>query len=357
VAGRFGISAGRTALEQVRRVHPSQTPQPLPPGGPAVADAASLGVHDSAHLTFFVVGDSGGIANPTPQNAVSYAMQRSAAAPPAFVYHVGDVVYFHGEPANYTQQFYEPYGHLAAPILAIPGNHDGDVARDDAGQATGRAPLDAFMANFCAAKAGAPAGDLELEYGRHTQTQPWCDWTPALRAITIIGLYTNVPEGGHLEPRQTAWLVEQLRVAHPQQPLVVALHHPCFSVDAHHGGSARMADALTAAFRSAGRYPQMVLSGHVHDYQRFTWKLDGHTIRTIVVGSSGYHNLHRLAADARPGMDLGNGVTFEYGDASEYGFLTLSVKSGRISGTYTGVKPGTMPDGSDARVTVDKDTF
>jgi hypothetical protein len=322
-----------------------------------VADAASLGVHEEAALTFFVAGDTGGVVNPVPQNAVSYAMQRSPAGPPAFLYIVGDVVYFHGEPANYPPQFYEAYGHLAAPILAIPGNHDGDVARDDAGVATGRAPLDGFMANFCAAAPVAPPGDPGLEFGRHTQTQPWCDWTLALTALTIIGLYTNVPEGGHLEERQTAWLVEQLGAAPADRPLIVALHHPCFSVDAHHGGSARMADALTAAFRSAARYPAMVLSGHVHDYQRFTWTLDGHTITTVVVGNSGYHNLHQLARDATPGSDLGGGVTFEYGDASEYGFLTLAVDGERISGTYTGVKPGTMADGSDARVTSDKDSF
>jgi hypothetical protein len=33
------------------------------------------------------------------------------------------------------------------------------------------------------------------------------------------------------------------------------------------------------------------------------------------------------------------------------------VTGGRISGSYTGVKPGVMPDGSDAKVTAGKDTF
>jgi hypothetical protein len=83
----------------------------------------------------------------------------------------------------------------------------------------------------------------------------------------------------------------------------------------------------------------------------------GHTITTIVQGNSGYHNLHKLAADAKPGLDLGNGVTFEYGDDAGYGFLTLTVSQGKISGTYTGVRPGTMPDGSDATITPGKDSF
>jgi hypothetical protein len=56
-------------------------------------------------------------------------------------------------------------------------------------------------------------------------------------------------------------------------------------------------------------------------------------------------------------MDLGGGVTFDYGDASEYGFLVLTVGGGQISGEYVGVSPGTMPDGSDAKVTPEKYKF
>jgi hypothetical protein len=68
-------------------------------------------------------------------------------------------------------------------------------------------------------------------------------------------------------------------------------------------------------------------------------------------------NLHLLASDAKPGAKLADGVVFDYGDASEYGFLALTVSGGKISGEYTGVAPGTMPDGSDAKVTPAKDAF
>jgi hypothetical protein len=81
------------------------------------------------------------------------------------------------------------------------------------------------------------------------------------------------------------------------------------------------------------------------------------SVRYVVIGNSGYHNLHQLASDASPGMDLGGGVTFDYGDASEYGFLVLTVGGGQISGEYVGVSPGTMPDGSDAKVTPEKYKF
>lgn len=59
----------------------------------------------------------------------------------------------------------------------------------------------------------------------------------------------------------------------------------------------------------------------------------------------------------KEGEEVADGVTFEYGDAKEYGFLKFTVSGGQISGSYTGVRPGTMPAGSDAAVSAAKDTF
>jgi hypothetical protein len=118
-----------------------------------------------------------------------------------------------------------------------------------------------------------------------------------------------------------------------------------------------MGDALDGAIQQAGRWPDLVLCGHVHDFQHFTRKTQDKDVPYVVIGNSGYHNLHQLASDAKPGMDLGGGVTFEYGDAKEYGFLVLTIGGGKISGEYVGVRPGTMPDGSDAQVTPNKYAF
>jgi acid phosphatase type 7 len=277
-------------------------------------------------------------------------MQRVSSAP-AFVYSVGDIVYFNADPSEYQPQFYEAYGHLAAPIVAIPGNHDGDTTDDPH-----RAPLDTFIANFCTSKPAIPPADPHLEFGRHTQTQPYCDWTLALSAVTITGLYTNVPSGGVLAASQIDWLTGELKDAPDDRPHIVALHHPPYSVDALHGGSQHMGAALDGAFRAANRAPNLVLSGHVHDYQRFTRTLGEWTIPYIVIGNSGYHNLHVLAA-AKPGEEVADGVVLDYGDASQYGYLALTVSGGKISGEYTGVTPGTMPDGSDATVIDAKDAF
>jgi hypothetical protein len=46
------------------------------------------------------------------------------------------------------------------------------------------------------------------------------------------------------------------------------MHHPIYSFDVFHCGSSKMADVLENAIRDTGRVPNLVLAGHVHDYQR-----------------------------------------------------------------------------------------
>jgi 3',5'-cyclic AMP phosphodiesterase CpdA len=158
-----------------------------------------------------------------------------------------------------------------------------------------------------------------------------------------------VPEGGHLETSQTDWLAQELAAADATKPLVVALHHPPYSVDQHHGGSARMGAALDAAFKTASRAPELVLTGHVHDYQRFTRQAFGKQITYVVIGNGGYSNLHALAADAKPGYQLAPDVTFEFGDDKNWGFLSFTAGAGKLSATYTAVaKDGTVTAGRDS---------
>lgn len=346
-----------TAVEQLQKTHPRHESkvQPLPGGSPGRASASDLGITEDPGdgISFYVIGDHGGVKAAGPQNAVSYAIQNEIAEKDAFVYSVGDIVYFYGERWEYPHQFYEPYAHVPVPIVGIPGNHDGDIK----GERTEREPLDGFMENFCDAKPSIPPTDPELEFGRHTQTQPYCDWTLDLKAVRIVGLYSNVVPGGHFEDSQTEWLTAELAAAPAGKPLIVALHHPPYSVDAMHGGSAHVGEVLDKAFDDSTRTPELVLSGHVHDYQRFSRRRGDHTISYVVIGNSGYHNLHVFARDAKQGEEVADGVTFEYGDAKEYGFLKLTVTGGKIAGSYTGVRPGAMPDGSDAAVSPAKDSF
>jgi hypothetical protein len=110
---------------------------------------------------------------------------------PSLFYHLGDVVYYDGESANYWPEFYEPYLNYHAPIVAIPGNHDGDV-----NPATGESSLQAFVRNFCSQSAVISPDNTEAP-GR-TMTQPNVFWTLNTPLVTIIGLYSNCPEGGQI---------------------------------------------------------------------------------------------------------------------------------------------------------------
>lgn len=342
---RFGIPAA-TAEEQLQKSWPPYAGvQPLPAGQGGRATAARLGIKDGPTLQFPVIGDSGGIADPNPQKHVAAALAAVSPAP-AFVYSVGDIVYFNGDAAQYVPQFYEPYAHVVAPFVGIPGNHDGDTTDDKT-----RKPLDTFMANFCAVSAGLPPGDPHNEYGRDTQVQPWCDWTLDSAAVTIIGLYSNVPSGGHFEAVQMSWLAAELAAADPAKPVIVTLHHPPYSIDAHHGGSAKMGAALDIAFEASKRCADLVISGHVHDYQRFTRSYWNRQIPYIVIGNSGYHNLHKFAPGATPGHPVkpsDTTVVYEAGDDANWGFLLLTASAAGIGGEYVRVSlAGTVTRGVD----------
>jgi hypothetical protein len=358
---RFGLSPDVKAADQLQKSWKESPLVVLPtPYAAALMTAEQAGIKDEATIRFIVFGDHGGVKAPGPQNAVAVAMEDELAdSAAAFVLSTGDIVYFNGDPSEYSPQFWEPYAHLPIPFIAVPGNHDGDASDGVAGSG-----IASFMANWCTASPEAPAGDAELEFGRHTQTQPSHDWALQLEAVTIIGLWSNVPSGGHLYADQVAFLEAQLKAAPTDKPLLLVVHHPPFSVDAMHGGCAELGALIDSAAVSAGSpWPTMVLSGHVHDMQVFsraqTGAVFGGAAKStyVVTGNGGYHNLHQLASDATPGEEVGGGVTFEYGDAAHYGFCVFTAGPSGLTFTYTQVTPGAMPDGSDAVVTPDAYAF
>lgn len=371
----FGIESG-SAKEQLQKHHTPSKPEPLPqPYAPASVEPAHLGIEDpGAGISFLVLGDVGGVKAPAPQNAVSVAMQRllGEGQAAAFALILGDVVYFNGQQVSivdgrqtgYGDQFYEPYAKLLKPIIAFPGNHDGEPEPQPEREAAGlpvEESLQGFRENFCTPAPEVPKDDPKLEYGRHTQTLPYVEWTLSLQAATIVAVYTNVPSGGHLEPEQVRRLTEELKNAPQGKPLIVGLHHPPYSVDSHHGGSKRMGEALDEAFQAAGRTPDLILSGHVHDYQRFTRTINGRQVPYIVAGNGGYHNLHKLAEGVTVGErveeEVEEGVFFNYGDDTRYGFLKLTIEGEGGKGEYIAVAPGEMPDGSRAESFLKQDEF
>lgn len=348
---RNGIEP-RTASEQAQRTAAAREvftfqPLPTPPGAaPYRLSTTALDIAPSGGTrTLHVIGDHGGIANPKPQGAVAAAMVADLSEHPevALCYSVGDLVYFNGAAGEYPPQFFEAYAHYLRTIVGIPGNHDGDPEED------GEASLQAFVKYLCDQQGPRLLPEM-AEFNRDTVQQPNVYWTLEDDAFTIVGLYTNVPSGGQVEADQAAWFEQELAAAPTDRPLIVALHHPPYSCDAMHGGSIHMGELLDKAFDSAKRCPQLVVSGHVHDYQRFERKAWGTTIPYLVIGASGYHHLHALAKEAHEGMAVTSDTTFEFGESQGWGFLRLVVGKQGVSGEYIGVD-------EDGTVTPALDTF
>ena len=274
-------------------------------------------------LRFHCVGDTGGWRDGHPQRHVATAMvdELNGPEPVHFFYHLGDVVYPHGEEAHYGAQFFAPYDAYAAPIFAIPGNHDGEAPADDP-----RGSLAPFLRTFCSP--APPLHDAAVQVRRAPAAQPHVHWTLVHDWVWIIGLYTNVPEDGEVDDAQLDWLTGELAAAPADVTLILAMHRPVYSVDVVHGSNLELGDALDACFARAGRAPDAVFGAHAHNYQRFTRRVDGRSIPYVVAGAGGFHERHRLGAGLPgtpvcfPGL---SDVTLEAHQAAAHGYMTVSV--------------------------------
>jgi predicted phosphodiesterase len=356
------------AEDQVQKQHPAGTQafQPLPAAtGPHpyrrdlrdIVDAATYAeIEQSGRMRFHLFGDCGGVKEPASQQIVADVMTRDfdTDPKPAFLYLCGDVIYYNGQAVDYYDQFYEPYVHYPAPIVAIPGNHDGD-ALDPSIEPS----LSAFVANFCSPTPVHSPDARDVE--RLTMTQPNVYWTLLTPVLTIVGIYTNVPEGGEVDATQAAWLAGELRDAPPALPLAVSLHHPIYSADVFHGGSKKMAALLDTATATAGRSPDVVLTGHVHNYQRFSRTVNGRTVPYVIAGAGGYWHLHAMAKDATgsrlqpPWTDPATGAILESYCDDRHGFLRINATATSLTGTYLSV-PRPQESWSNGPVTA-VDTF
>jgi hypothetical protein len=250
---------------------------------------------------------------------------------PAFFYNLGDVVYFNGESQLYDSQFYEPYQNYHATIFAIPGNHDGDNHTRPGDPVDTEPSLFGFMRNFCDTTSHHESSH------RATMTQPYVYWTLEAPFATIVGLYSNVD--GLLDARGTAeqqqWFEDQVSNAPSDKALIIAVHHPPYSLDTTHGGYPDIEIAIDRAIQASGRIPTLVLSGHVHSYQRFERDFGEKKVPYIVAGAGGYANtrrlIHKIESDEN-GQPLSAGFQTTHPDLKmmsnndeEPGFLRISV--------------------------------
>ena len=300
-------------------------------------------ITQSGSMSFHCMGDTGGVKNPEPQRLVERGLEQSlhsgniapslrgASMAPSFCYHLGDVVYYNGEVKEYFPQFYDPYEHYPLPILAIPGNHDGEPIDD---QAT---TLEGFYRNFLAVKGAKPGyTDESQDSGRPVMTLPFFYWTLTTPFATFIGLYSNVPEHGRIDDQQRAWFHSEMAAADPKKALIVAVHHPIYSFDDHHSGSPTMGKELEDAINTSRRVPNMVLSAHVHNYQRIERTAGAHVIPFFVIGNGGYWNLHHLAA-ANGYRDPETEARLMSSIDSRHGFMTFEISDSVINGHMTTV--------------------
>jgi hypothetical protein len=301
-------------------------------------------------ITFHAVGDTGAAKVNRAQtvlraiadeaevaDAMSAEVASGGTSAPAFFFHLGDVIYNFGEAQYYYDQFYEPFRAYDRPIFAIPGNHDGMVFGQSS-SAPQVPTLDAFLTNFCAATEGPSPDSGGLV--RSLMTQPGVYFTLDAPYVSIIGVYSNVldgpgvisSQGGHfpIVDDQLAFLVSELKRLAPDRnagnrAVIVAVHHPPLSADAQHAGSTGVQTDLDAACQEAGLWPDAVLSGHAHLYQRFTRIAGGNKKQTpyVVAGSGGFAITPPQAKLGPAPITVGD-HTLEVDPIVKFGYLTVT---------------------------------
>jgi hypothetical protein len=309
-----------------------------------IGDQASQEIQATGSMRFHAVGDTGKGAN-SPQGDVAEAMATdyNAAKPqtasPAFFFHLGDVIYGPGKDNAYRGEFYEPYVHYPGKIVAIPGNHDGEVfPKSDP------ATLKAFLNNFCAASPSVPA--IAGTIFRQTMNQPGVYWLLNAPFVDIVALYSNAAENpGFISgtipgPAQKAWLIQTLktiaaqRKAKPQErkALILATHHPPYTAGGHSPSTEMLAD-IDDACNKGGLMPDMFLSGHAHSYQRYTRDLTFNSralqIPYLVAGTGGINDqaVHSAAGKPKTGDH-----TFE-SSLQGYGYLLVEANATTLTAT------------------------
>ncbi|SEK26373.1 metallophosphoesterase family protein [Parapedobacter koreensis] len=286
-------------------------------------------------MSFHMIGDTGSVRHSAFQSLIATAMTRQAQADaltnerPAFLFHLGDIVYNHGEAREYAKQFFVPYEAYPGPIFAVAGNHDGDINPDSE---LIYQSLDAFMDVFC------DTYPRKIIFGngskRLSMIQPNVYWALETPIAHFIGLYANVTKHGTITADQRDWFIEELRYAdslRPDRAVIVCIHHAPYSADTNHGSSPAMIAFLESAFKTAGVKPDVVFSGHVHNYQRFTKAYeDGTQLPYVVAGAGGYADLHPVAPigdsrveDVHPTIHQ---VRLENYCDDRYGFLKITIE-------------------------------
>lgn len=326
---------------------PDRDPQfPLPE---IIGQAGTDQIQQAGSIFFHTAGDTGRGAD-TPQGIVAQAMEKDfdiskPTQSPAFFFHLGDVIYGPNKDAEYKAEFYEPYVHYPGKIVAIPGNHDGEVF-----PTTDPVSLRAFLANFCAASQSVPA--VAGTIYRETMNQPGVYYLLDAPFVQIVALYSNAAEnpgfisGAIPGNAQKQWLQETLaqivrdRDAGKRKALVMATHHPPFTAGGH-SPSTEMLNDIDGICTQVGVMPDLFLSGHAHSYQRYTREVKigdkAIEIPYVVVGIGGIND-----QAVKPATGEKTGDHIYVSSFKGYGYMLVEVSADTITGTVFQVDPNTQ---------------
>ena len=327
---------------------PVPTRKPLFTLAEIIGKSGAKDIEQSGSISFHTVGDTGkGVESAQGSVAEAMAKDFNVSKPeksPAFFFHLGDVLYGPNKDQNYRTEFYEPYVHYPGKIVAIPGNHDGEVFAK-----TDPTSLRAFLENFCAPSQKVPA--VAGTIYRQTMNQPGAYYLLDAPFVQIVALYSNTAEnpgfisGNIPGSAQKTWLLKTLqsiaadRKNGKRKALVIATHHPPYTSGGHSPSTAMLGD-IDSVCRQAGIMPDLFLSGHAHSYQRYTRRVNfgGQTIEIpyVVAGTGGIND---QAVPKATGQVTGD-HTF-VSSFKGYGYVLVTVNSTTIKATMYGVDHNT----------------
>jgi hypothetical protein len=143
--------------------------------------------------------------------------------------------------------------------------------------------------------------------------------------------------------------------------LILAHHHPAYTVGSKHGWSVQMLSQIDAICQQTGVWPHAVLSARANNYQRFTRHHGSTQIPYIICGNGG-HGLSKLArkgsSPLRTPQELkitghADKVTLENYDDQDYGYLRAVVTASQLRIEYHPASDGDGAKTPDDFVTVD----
>ena len=239
--------------------------------GKAVFDGKGRAKKAAGQAFRFVAFGDCGAATPSEKAIAAQALKQD----PDFIFIPGDIVYTRGRIAEYREKFFPYYNSEDAPLMrsilfvSAPGNHD-TLGRDLTMSPDGLAyfyywaqplngPAHSSFANLAGPEAAQngfrdAAGDnfprmanFSFDYGNShwliLDSNPYAEWT---------------------DPKLRKWIADDLASTRATWKFV-GFHHPGFNSSKAHREE-QQARVLSEVFEAGG--VDVVISGHVHNYQR-----------------------------------------------------------------------------------------